>query len=155
MVGRVSRAHCEAFLVRTFAAFVATGGAPPHALADPRGLEGAALSRLLALHGLHTLEVSLGDWLEDGYLTLRQARWVREAAEAAAAAVADDAVALVDAWGFADRQLQSTLGRFDGQVYPAVLEAAKQSTLNTHLDPAAYRHLLRPLTTAANRPSKL
>ena len=154
MIGRVSRAHCEAFLFRTFAAFVAGGGAPPHVL-DSRGLEAAALGRLLALHGLSTMEATLDEWLEDGYLAPHQAAWVRAAAAGAMNSVTDDAVALVDAWGFADRELQSPLGRWDGQVYPAVFEAAQASTLNTQLDPEAYRFLLRPLNSTVDIPSKL
>ena len=94
-------------------------------------------------------------WLEDGYLSRDQARWARAAASAAVAAVADDAVALVDAWEFSDHQLQSTLGRRDGQVYSAVLASAKASTLNSHLEPEAYRHLLRPLKTAVRGLSNL
>lgn len=134
---------------------MATGGAPPHVLADSHGLEAAALGRLLALHGLSTMEATLDEWLEDGYLAHPQAAWVRAAAASAVASVTDDAVALVDAWGFAERELQSTLGRWDGQVYPAVFEAARASTLNTQLDPEAYRFLLRPLNSTACLPSKL
>ena len=94
---------------------------------------------IVALEGSKTALLSelcfIFQWLEDGYLSRDQARWARAAASAAVAAVADDAVALVDAWEFSDHQLQSTLGRRDGQVYSAVLASAKASTLNSHLEP--------------------
>ena len=57
-----------------------------------------------------------------------------------------DAVALVDAWDFHDRQLgPSTLGRADGRVYDAVLDMARRSPLNTEMPEADYRDALRPL----------
>merc|ERR1712032_727647 len=44
--------------------------------------------------------------------------------------VRPDAVGLVDALGFDDDQLQSTIGRYDGNVYEAIYEQAKLSPLN-------------------------
>ena len=41
-----------------------------------------------------------------------------------------DAVALCDAFGWRDSQLDSTLGRSDGAVYEAIYEQAKKSPLN-------------------------
>ena len=42
-----------------------------------------------------------------------------------------DAVPLVDSFGFLDSQLQSTLGRYDGNVYEAIYdEAANKNPLN-------------------------
>eukprot|EP00931_Biecheleriopsis_adriatica_P042963 TRINITY_DN24525_c0_g1_i2.p1 TRINITY_DN24525_c0_g1~~TRINITY_DN24525_c0_g1_i2.p1 ORF type:complete len:684 (+),score=155.84 TRINITY_DN24525_c0_g1_i2:41-2092(+) len=41
-----------------------------------------------------------------------------------------DAVVLVDSFGYQDRHLKSTLGRFDGNVYEAIYEEAKKSPLN-------------------------
>lgn len=43
-----------------------------------------------------------------------------------------NAVALVDAFDFPDRLLNSCLGRYDGQVYDALYEYAKNSPLNQH-----------------------
>ena len=41
-----------------------------------------------------------------------------------------DAVALVDAFDYPDKVLKSTIGRYDGNVYEALFDAAKKSTLN-------------------------
>eukprot|EP00510_Aplanochytrium_minuta_P010422 CAMPEP_0184071022 /NCGR_PEP_ID=MMETSP0957-20130417/52526_1 /TAXON_ID=627963 /ORGANISM="Aplanochytrium sp, Strain PBS07" /LENGTH=109 /DNA_ID=CAMNT_0026371339 /DNA_START=59 /DNA_END=389 /DNA_ORIENTATION=+ len=46
----------------------------------------------------------------------------------------DDAVPLVDALDFPDHILNSSIGRFDGNVYEALFEHAKNSPLNTHLE---------------------
>lgn len=40
------------------------------------------------------------------------------------------AVALVDAFDFRDRQLNSVLGRYDGDVYPNLFKWARESPLN-------------------------
>jgi len=41
-----------------------------------------------------------------------------------------DAVALVDAFDYSDKVLNSCLGRYDGNVYEALFEYAKGSSLN-------------------------
>ena len=41
-----------------------------------------------------------------------------------------NAVGLVDAFDYPDRMLNSCLGRYDGQVYEALYEYAKRSSLN-------------------------
>ena len=43
-----------------------------------------------------------------------------------------NAVTLVDAYDYPDRLLNSCLGRYDGQVYDALYDYAKSSTLNQH-----------------------
>jgi len=43
-----------------------------------------------------------------------------------------DAVTLVDAFDYPDRLLNSCLGRYDGQVYDALYEYARSSSLNQH-----------------------
>jgi len=146
-VGRASHAHCQAHLLRTFVDFVTA--TPPasdtNALRDYACI--AALRRLCIVFGLNGVEMETGDWLEGGFLSSEQAQWVRAAVRAVSlsGAVVDDSVALCDAWDFADRQLQSTLGRKDGQVYTAVLDHAQRSPLNTELKLEDYRDLLRPL----------
>ncbi len=143
-VAHASRAHCQAVLFRAFAHCVATGeagGTPPRE--DPAAR--AALGRLCGLHGLCAVQGELGDWLEDGHLDGAQAAALHAAVRALLAGpLADDAVALVDAWDLHDRQLQSTLGRWDGQVYPAVLAMAERSPLNALAAPR-YRAALAKL----------
>ena len=45
-------------------------------------------------------------------------------------ALRPNAVALVDAFDFPDQVLGSALGRWDGNVYEAIMETARKSTLN-------------------------
>jgi acyl-CoA oxidase len=51
------------------------------------------------------------------------------------ATIRPNAVALVDARDFSDFRLKSALGRYDGDVYPAIMAAAKKDPLNNQGDP--------------------
>lgn len=58
--------------------------------------------------------------------------------------VRPNAVALVDAWAFTDYELNSALGREDGDVYTALLAMAKTGPLNkTDVGPA-WESVLKP-----------
>jgi hypothetical protein len=48
----------------------------------------------------------------------------------ALAPIRPNAVSLVDAFGFLDGQLKSTIGRHDGEVYEAIYEEARRNPLN-------------------------
>jgi acyl-CoA oxidase len=99
------------------------------------------LARLLALYWI---ESEVGDFLQDGYLSARQADWVRASVLHTLTVVRPNAVALVDARDFSDFRLKSALGRYDGNVYPAILEAARRDPLNqTEPGPGYEEHLKR------------
>ena len=66
-----------------------------------------------------------------------------------------DAVALVDSFGFEDYLLNSAIGRHDGDVYSALLEAAKRSKLNQTEEGPAWHDILKPVLTASGPSSKL
>jgi acyl-CoA oxidase len=55
-----------------------------------------------------------------------------------------ECVALVDAFDIPDRVLNSTIGRSDGNVYEALYEAAKKSSLNLRDPFDGYEEVLRP-----------
>ena len=85
---------------------------------------------LAHLFGLYWLEKDLGDFLEDGYLNSSQCKWVAPSVLKALDKVRPNAVALVDARDISDFRLKSALGRFDGEVYPHIMEAAEKDPLN-------------------------
>ena len=61
--------------------------------------------------------------------------------------VRPNAVSLVDANDFSDFRLKSALGRYDGNVYPHIMEAARKDPLNA-IDPGpAYDPELKRLIT--------
>eukprot|EP01114_Cavostelium_apophysatum_P013564 TRINITY_DN3313_c0_g1_i3.p1 TRINITY_DN3313_c0_g1~~TRINITY_DN3313_c0_g1_i3.p1 ORF type:complete len:163 (+),score=48.51 TRINITY_DN3313_c0_g1_i3:39-491(+) len=65
-----------------------------------------------------------------GLITIRQRQLVREAVVKLLEFVRPEAVALVDAFDIPDRVLGSTIGKYDGNVYEALFEAARKSPLN-------------------------
>merc|ERR1712007_138796 len=69
-----------------------------------------------------------GNWidiLDSTQLRLMKARITELLAE-----IRPDAVALVDGFGWTDKDLKSTLGRHDGNVYEAIYSQAKSGKLN-------------------------
>lgn len=103
------------------------------------------LSDLAILFALYWMEKDMGDFLEDGYLQQKHAKWVAENVLKSLTSIRFNAVALVDARDFSDFRLKSALGRYDGNVYPHIMAAAKKDPLNT-VDPGpAYNPELKRL----------
>ena len=89
--------------------------------------ERAVLARLAAMFALADLQDGQ-QWA--GLLSLHEMELAEEACGELMAAIRPDACALVDAWDFPDRVLNSTIGRYDGNVYEAQYAAAAASPLN-------------------------
>lgn len=104
----------------------------------------AVLEDMARLSALFWMEKDLGDFLEDGYLTARQAGWVRANVLTMLDVIRPNAVALVDSWDYSDFCLRSALGRWDGDVYPALLETCRRDPLNAKgIGPGYQEHLKR------------
>ena len=120
--------------------------------------EADVLGDLAKLFGLYWIEKDLGDFVEDGYLRPNQSSWVSPLVLKYLAKIRTNAVALVDAPDFSDFKVKSALGRYDGNVYPHILAAAKKDPLNA-VDPGpAYDPELKRLIVggaAAYTPSRL
>jgi acyl-CoA oxidase len=132
---RAARAHCELALVIYF----------QQAITNVPAALRTVLKRLCDLFVLHTAENALDDLLELGALAPQQAPLVRGAVRSLLHALRPDAVALVDAFNYTDRQLNSALGRYDGRVYEAMVEAVKRSPLNASDVVQGYEEHLKPL----------
>lgn len=102
------------------------------------------MNDLARLFALFWMEKEIGDFLEDGYLSAEKASWVRSNVVKLLDTIRPNAVSLVDAFDISDFRLKSALGRFDGDVYPAILDAAKMDPLNqTEPGPGYEPHLRR------------
>jgi acyl-CoA oxidase len=64
-------------------------------------------------------------------------------------------VALVDAFNYTDHYLSSVLGRYDGNVYPALYEQAWKDPLNESVVPDGYEEYIRPVLKQQLRLSRL
>jgi acyl-CoA oxidase len=137
---RTSRAYSEFLLLLNFI----NGIQEELACGVIGSAEVEVLSDLARLFALYWMEREMGDFLEDGYLSQEQAGWVRANVLQLLDAIRPNAVALVDARDFSDFRLKSALGRYDGNVYPAIMEAARRDPLNqTEPGPGYEEHLKR------------
>lgn len=104
--------------------------------------EVAVLRDLARLCAMYWMEKDLGDFLEDGYLTAKQAGWIRANVLTLLDVIRPNAVALVDSWDYSDFCLRSALGRWDGDVYPALLDYSRRDPLNAkEIGPGYEKHL--------------
>jgi acyl-CoA oxidase len=79
-----------------------------------------------------------------GLLTPKQILFVREAVAQLLDQIRPDAVPLVDAFDLPDVVVNSTIGRYDGNVYEALYEYAKRGELNQSDPFQGYYEYLRP-----------
>jgi len=73
-----------------------------------------------------------------------QYRLINETVSTLLAEIRPDAVSLVDCFDYSDAVLKSTIGRFDGNVYEALFDAAQKSTLNKTDPFDGYEKYLKP-----------
>ncbi|KAF4080081.1 hypothetical protein AMELA_G00166270 [Ameiurus melas] len=133
---RASDAHCHYVVVKLFAAKLSEIG---NTAVYP------VLSTLALLYALHGVASNSGDFLQAGLLTVPQLAQITQRIKALMAEIRPNAVALVDAFDYRDEMLNSTLGRYDGNVYENMFEWAKRSPLNrTEVHESYYKHM-KPL----------
>jgi len=136
---RVSKAHALYLLLKNFRDGVQ--GEYCSAI-DRNGV--SALKDMVLLFGLWFCEKDLGDFLEDGYFRTDHSNWIRKAVLKVLKRVRTNAVALVDCWDFSDFRLKSALGKYDGNVYPAIMASTGKEPLNsTEPGPGYKEHLSR------------
>jgi acyl-CoA oxidase len=107
--------------------------------------EGQVLHDLSCLLALYWIEREMGDFIEVGVISVVQAPWIRRGVLYMLDRIRPNAVALVDAWDFSDFRLKSALGRWDGDVYPAIMAAARQDPLNQSEPGPGYAEHLKKL----------
>lgn len=76
------------------------------------------------------MDAEAAEFLSSGYLSPKQHELLRNRVHALLAELRPQAVNLVDAFGIPDFQLNSALGRFDGNVYPNLVKFAQGEPLN-------------------------
>lgn len=140
-MARASRGYALLLLLNNF-----VEGINHEKLAKTIGQEEVTVMENLArLFGCFWMEKDIGDFLEDGFLSAEKARWVRSSVLLLLEIVRPNAVALVDARDFSDFRLKSALGRFDGDVYPAILKTSMRDPLNQVEPGLGYEPHLRRL----------
>lgn len=99
---------------------------------------------LIQLFGMICIEQNLGEFLEDGYLLTNQVSYIRDNILYLLDKIRPNCIGLIDARDFSDFKLKSTIGRYHGNVYEAILQSAKNDPLNsTEPGPGYNEHLKR------------
>jgi len=101
------------------------------------------LLRLLDLVMLMQVRENCGDWM--GCLDEQQVDLINLRIDELLNELRPDCIGLTDGLGCTDDELQSTLGRFDGNVYEAIYNEARMSPLNATPRMVGWEHLERVL----------
>jgi len=101
------------------------------------------LHRLCGLFGLYYMEETLGDFTEGDYLSTQQAGWVHTQVRKLLEEIRPDAIAMVDSFHFSDYELNSSLGRYNGDCYAHMYEWGRRSPLNLSPQPPGYNEYLK------------
>ena len=134
---RISRAHCQLVLVSNFIKAVFGPNAPI-------SNENRVLQKVAILFAVSTLEQEMADFLTSGYVSPEQSLIVKERSIQLLKELRPDVVALVDAFGFPDYLLQSSLGAQDGDVYTRITRAAELEPLNQKKVADGYEEYIKP-----------
>ncbi|XP_052765412.1 peroxisomal acyl-coenzyme A oxidase 1-like [Mya arenaria] len=132
-----ARMHSYLYTVRTFQSVIQARAS------DPKVAK--VLTSLCQLFAVNGILQRLGDFLQDGFLSGQQAAMLADRQLALFADIRPNAVALVDSFDYRDEVLESCLGRYDGNVYEALYEYAKDSPLNKQEVSPSYYTTLKPL----------
>ncbi|KAL0324501.1 UNVERIFIED_CONTAM: Peroxisomal acyl-coenzyme A oxidase 1 [Sesamum calycinum] len=103
------------------------------------------LEALCGIYYLSLLHKHQGDFLATSFLTPKQAALANDQLRALYTKVRPNAIALVDSFNYTDHFLGSILGRYDGNVYPKLYEAAWRDPLNESDIPDGYHEYISPL----------
>jgi hypothetical protein len=120
LIAKVSKAHATAILLRNFAAVVT----------ENEGAHYEAMKDLAFLFALWLVEENSGEFLEAGLVRAEDMPAVRAGVLELLKKIRPNAVGFVDAFDFPDFRLKSALGRYDGNVYEAIIGEAAKDTMN-------------------------
>ncbi|XP_029006509.1 peroxisomal acyl-coenzyme A oxidase 1 isoform X1 [Betta splendens] len=133
---KASDAHCHYVVVKLFTDKLGEIG--------DTGVH-SVLSTLALLYTLHGIALNSGDFLQAGLLSVPQMLQISVRIKDLLSQLRPNAVALVDAFNFTDRTLNSVLGRYDGNVYDNMYEWARRSPLNSTEVHKSFHKYLKPL----------
>lgn len=120
---RLSTAHSQYLVVKNFYEAVSS----PEMTSSLDSGTTTVLHQLFRLYALDTLEREAAEFFSSGAVTVRQITLTRtKAVLKLLDEIRPHAVRLVDAWHIPDWQLDSSLGRSDGQVYEDLFRRASE-----------------------------
>ncbi|KDO22826.1 hypothetical protein SPRG_11585 [Saprolegnia parasitica CBS 223.65] len=105
----------------------------------------SVLHQLWQLYALWRMSQHLGEFRMDDYLSATQATWVTDGLLSLLPQLRPNAVALVDGFGLTDFELNSAIGRYDGDIYRALIARAAKEPLNQTDVVDGYHKYLQPI----------
>ncbi|CAK4143177.1 unnamed protein product [Aphanomyces euteiches] len=108
----------------------------------------AVLLQLFQLYALWRIQANLGEFRLSNYLSSAKGAWVDEQVLVLLKVVRPNAISLVDGFDFSDFELNSTIGRYDGDIYRALIDRASKDPLNKTDVVPGYHQYLKPLLAA-------
>ncbi|KAL5363736.1 hypothetical protein BJX96DRAFT_156149 [Aspergillus floccosus] len=124
---RLSTAHSQYLVVKNF--YEAVTSEQMSAALDPETR--TLMYKLFRLYALHTMEREGAEFFSSSAVTTRQLRLTQNnAVMKLLDEIRPHAVRLVDAWKIPDWKLDSSLGRYDGEVYPDLFRRASMNPVN-------------------------
>jgi acyl-CoA oxidase len=133
-MSRASRAHASYLLLRDFANGLDAQRRKGSGASCLGPNELVVLSQCLVLLALYWMDQFLEDFLQIQCLLPSHIPHLRQSLLNVLTESRPSAVGLCDARDFSDFRLKSALGRYDGNVYPAIMEAAMRDPLNKESD---------------------
>lgn len=120
---RLSSAHAQYMVVKNFYGALSSSSLQSQLPAETKKI----LRTLFRLYALHTLEKESSEFFQSSAVTIKQIQLARtKSVPQLMAEVRPHAVRLVDSWKFPDWQLDSSLGRYDGDVYADMFKRASE-----------------------------
>ncbi|GKZ21753.1 fatty-acyl coenzyme A oxidase [Aspergillus brasiliensis] len=120
---RLSTAHSQYLVVKNF--YEAVTSSHVTGSLDPETT--GVLHKLFRLYALHTLEREASEFFSSSAVTVRQIGLTQNnEVMKLLDEIRPHAVRLVDSWKIPDWQLDSSLGKYDGEVYPDLFRRASQ-----------------------------
>ena len=148
-----SRAHAQAITLHAFVARIEACRTRAGFAFDSQPLV-PVLTRLCLLFALSILDREGRDFLVAGSISLAQAAAVLPTLKQLLAEIRPDAIALVDAFAASDWELNSALGRWDGDYIGTLFKWAQQDPLNQNSaslggpPPPGFDEFLKPILTS-------
>ncbi|CAI5451297.1 unnamed protein product [Caenorhabditis angaria] len=118
---KASRWHVKLYIVRNF--FKKVDQDAPQEIRP-------VLKNLARLYAFDLIASAAGNFMENGYMHFEQIQQIKNGFYECLSILRPDAVSVVDGFAINEIELRSVLGRRDGNVYPALLEWAQNSSLN-------------------------
>eukprot|EP00731_Ephydatia_muelleri_P016407 Em0009g831a len=131
-----AKAHCYCAVLRAFQEALSSSELSPTTR--------HTLESLCATFAVFGVVSSPGDFAVEGYMSHGQIQMAREHLYTLLAEIRREAVPLVDAFDIPDGQLNSALGRFDGDVYKHLFDWALKAPRNKEKVHSVYRKYLKP-----------